>query len=582
MSFLSRSRRPAVRHPLLRVFGVAVVSLAAVLGGGEAASAHPLGNFTTNTATQVTVSPTGADLLYVVDLAEIPALKARQEIGAPTGVVPAAAATRWRRTECASIATGMRLARNGMGVELVATGSTVAFPIGQAGLTTLRLECRFESAWTRGAVADFVIVDQNFKDRLGWREITVLGSGLAVVDAGDDESIVSSSSPSNLLRTYPDGAVAAPLDQRSAAFATKIGSSAPEAASSGTSPGSTNRGNDGLTQRFQSLLDEKTITLPFAVGAMLIAVLLGGLHAMAPGHGKTLMAAYAVSRRGTRGDILAIGATVAATHTIGIMILGALVSATTVVSPDRTLRWASVVSGVLVLGVGITLVRSRLRSMGRLGGDHSHDHAHPHPHGDHGHDDPHPHGDRGHDHAHPHGDRGHDHAHPHGDDGHDHAHPHGDHGHDFADAGEDSLVRAHPSDPRFVVTSHAHGGWSHDHVLPAPGANVRKRELIAMGLAGGLVPSPSALVVLLAAIALGRVPFGIALVMAYGVGLALTLVAAGVLLVRFESGIRQWAGRLNTPARARVAVVTNALPLVSGVAIGGAGILLLVRSVGQL
>ena len=103
-----------------------------------------------------------------------------------------------------------------------------------------------------------------------------------------------------------------------------------------------------------------------------------------------------------------------------------------------------------------------------------------------------------------------------------------------------------------------------------------------MGLAGGLVPSPSALVVLLAAIALGRVPFGIALVVAYGVGLALTLVAAGVLLVRFESGIRQWAGRLDTPARARVAVVTNALPLVSGVAIGGAGILLLVRSVSQL
>ena len=83
---------------------------------------------------------------------------------------------------------------------------------------------------------------------------------------------------------------------------------------------------------------------------------------MAPGHGKTIMAAYAVSRRGSKRDILTIGATVATTHTIGVVVLGALVSATSAVSPDRTLKWASVASGLLVIGVGITLVRSRLRA----------------------------------------------------------------------------------------------------------------------------------------------------------------------------------------------------------------------------
>ena len=144
------------------------------------------------------------------------------------------------------------------------------------------------------------------------------------------------------------------------------------------------------------------------------------------------------------------------------------------------------------------------------------------------------------------------------------------------------MTRAHPDDPRFVVTSHAHGGWAHDHVLPAPGAVVRRRELVMMGLAGGLVPSPSALVVLLGAIAVGRVPFGVALVVAYGIGLAVSLVGAGLLIVRFERGVRGWSSRLSTPAGARLNALTNALPLVSGFAIAGAGVLLLARSVAQL
>lgn len=103
-----------------------------------------------------------------------------------------------------------------------------------------------------------------------------------------------------------------------------------------------------------------------------------------------------------------------------------------------------------------------------------------------------------------------------------------------------------------------------------------------MGLAGGLVPSPSALVVLLGAIALGRVPFGIALVVAYGIGLALTLVSAGLLLVRFDEGIRRWASQLSSPRAAYVNTITTALPLVSGFAIGGAGLLLVIRAAGKL
>jgi len=96
------------------------------------------------------------------------------------------------------------------------------------------------------------------------------------------------------------------------------------------------------------------------------------------------------------------------------------------------------------------------------------------------------------------------------------------------------------------------------------------------------VPSPSALVVLLAAIALGRVPFGVGLVFAYGVGLATTLIAAGLLLVRFETRVRRWTSNRNSPLGARLVVAVNALPIVSGVAIVGAGLLLVIRSVAKL
>ena len=103
-----------------------------------------------------------------------------------------------------------------------------------------------------------------------------------------------------------------------------------------------------------------------------------------------------------------------------------------------------------------------------------------------------------------------------------------------------------------------------------------------MGLAGGMVPSPSALVVLLGAIALGRIPFGIALVCAYGIGLAATLVAAGLLLVRFEGRARRWSTTHPSSLAANFAIAISALPLLSGFAIAGAGLLLVLRSLQAL
>lgn len=541
--------------------GLTLVATSALTALSAApAGAHPLGNFTTNTATRLTVSPTTISFRYTVDMAEIPALQVRQELGVVTGPVPAAVSDPWRDRTCASVGRGLEVTVGGQAAALVATPvHLLAFVPGQAGLTTLRLECGFEVARADApgaAAVPFTVRDTNFADRLGWREISAVGDGVRL--SGD----VASISRTNELRSYPSGAASSPLHQREASFsATPDASRRAPAATSSSTPSSAptsvgSRGNDGLTQRFQSLVAHRSLTIPFAIGATLLALVLGGFHALAPGHGKTIMAAYAVSRRGRKGDILAIGGTVALTHTIGILVLGTLVTASSKISPSGALRWTSIASGALVVCVGVTLVRSRLRAPRLLTAltDHDDGHgAHGHSHDEHSHDDGH---------------GSHDHPHP-------HPHPH-DHPHPAKEVG--AQVRAHPTDERFIVTSHAHGGWQHDHVLPAPGALVRRRELIAMGLAGGLVPSPSALVVLLGAIALGRIPFGLLLVVAYGIGLACTLIGAGLLMVRFESRVRRWTQSRGTVLGGGLVAVVNALPLISGLAIIGAGMLLVVRS----
>jgi nickel/cobalt transporter (NicO) family protein len=562
-----RHHRSAHRSPARVLGAVGVLAALLSLAGGGRAEAHPLGNFTTNTALHLTVHPTSVDVAYVLDLAEIPALKARQKIGAPTGTVPEGAARAFATTTCTELLGGLNITSDGHPVTLESVQPRVGFLPGQAGLSTLRLECTAQPDLPGTAdVRHFEITDTNYANRIGWREITASGDGTLVSDN------IAGVSPSHSLKAYPQGAVTSPLHETSAAFdATPAGvdpALTQTSATSATTVGLSTRGNDGITRRFESLVAGRRITPWFAFTAMLFAVILGSLHALAPGHGKTIMAAYAVTRRGDRRDILAIGATVAVTHTIGILLLGALVSATSVVTPTQTLRWASVLSGLLVMVVGGTLVRNRwsgVRSR-RVGtAPDASPHPHPLPHSDHDHDNDHAHAD---DHA-P--------AHAHADD-HAHAHTHADdHAHDHGHASENRPV-PHPTDPRFIVTSHAHGGWKHDHVLPAPGANVRRRELIAMGLAGGLVPSPSALVVLLAAIALGRLGFGIGLVVAYGTGLAGTLVGAGLMLVHFERRIRTWTTARRGPMVGRAMVAFEVLPVLSGLAMMGAGIIVVLRT----
>ncbi len=551
---IARSVRRLVR-PLGFVAAVGCLAL----WSAPAASAHPLGNFTTNTSLEVRFLSDEVTVRYTVDMAELPALRVRQQL---TGDDAGALQT-WSAQECARLGKGITI---GTGEELrsaVFGSASGTFQPGQAGLSTLRLTCTGAVALPVGLGDSVVIDDANYGGRAGWRETVVPGAGTR---STTDAPAVS---PTGILRTYDAGLV--PLR----ALHTEVTVNAYDgAAASGTpnppaSDGSTSRGSDGLSTRFQSLLSDRAQSPLVIVGALMIAMVLGAGHALAPGHGKSLMAAYVVGRRGGRRDLVVIGGTVALTHTVGVLVFTGLALASGAFAPDRTVRATGALSGVLVMGVGFNLLRTRWkrRSAAQLvtlpASSAAHEHEHEHEHSSHTHAD--------HSHAgHLHG--GHDHAH----DAHDAHDAHVD------DRARPSALRARfrptPStvDPnRWIVTEHRHGGGSHTHVLPKPGTDVSRRELAVMGVAGGMVPSPSALLVLLGAIALDRVAFGLALIIAYGIGLALTLIGAGLLMARMEHTVRRIAGRHQGGV---MSVAVSALPLVSACGLIGGGALFVVRS----
>ncbi len=230
---------------------------------------------------------------------------------------------------------------------------------------------------------------------------------------------------------------------------------------------------DALTR----LLHQRALTPWMIAAAIGIAFALGAAHALTPGHGKTIVAAYLVGSRGTLKHAAFLGGMVTFTHTISVFVLGLVtLFLFQYVMPQKVTQVLGAISGLSIVAIGGWMLFKRLRGTGHV---HSHDHPHTH------------------DHDHPHS---HDHDHPHT---HSHSHSH-----------------AH-------THSHGPGGHTHTHVPD----EISWSGLVALGASGGLVPCESALVLLLTAIALRRVGLGLVLLLSFSLGLALVLMAIGVLVI---------------------------------------------------
>ena len=417
----------------------------AALLAPAAASAHPLGNFTINRFSRVEVSGHRLYVFYVLDMAEIPTFQA--------GRIDAKAYAR-------RIAGNAHLTVAGHPARLVPLGEALAHPPGAGGLRTTRLEVVLAGPALSGPER-LSYHDSNYADRIGWKEIVV---GAHTPSRSDE------------LRAYPKDMLSSPLDVTSATAHVAPGSG-PDVAPA-LSTGQTLQAPDRIADAgFASLVGRSHLSVLVILASLAAALFWGAAHALSPGHGKTIVTAYLVGQKGTPRHAALLGLIVTATHTIGVFGLGLVTLALSqFIVPDRLYPWLNLVSGLLVVGIGATVLRARWR--------HGRHHHH-------------------------------------------HHHHHGDQGTSF-------------------------------------------RSLFAVGVSGGLLPCPSALVVLLAAISLHRVAFGLLLILAFSAGLALAITGIGLAAVLARTVFRRTSfdGRL-----------VRLLPAVSAVVILAAGLAMTVRAV---
>jgi len=481
----ARTRRAAPARRITRRVASAVAALAAALAVGAAvagpASAHPLGNFSVNHLDVVRVSADRVDVRYILDQAEIPTFRQRD-------LSPAQVLDRTR----ALVARGVTVQAGGRPVPLrLAPGGRISFPVGAGGLHTTRVELLLSArVATRGAV---VVRDATFPGRVGWRAVVVRpGAGTAV------RASVPSTDPTRGLRVYPKAVLSSPADRASARLDVEAGHgtvSAPRLDGDGVATVRGHESGDGFAGIFADASAGRGVLLFL----LLAAFGWGAVHALSPGHGKAMVAAYLVGTRGRARHAVALGMTVTVTHTIGVFALGVVTLALSqAILPEDLYPWLNLASGLLVLLVGGGVLRARVRA---ARGARDHDHG------------------------------GHDHAH----------HAHGGH------------------------HAHAHGHHHHHHDAP-----LTRRGLLAMGASAGLIPCPSALVVLLGAIAQHQVALGLLLIVAFSAGLAATLTVLGVAVVH--------AGRITARIRPSSRIVT-ALPAASAIVIVAAGLLLTARAI---
>ncbi|MFC9428957.1 sulfite exporter TauE/SafE family protein [Streptomyces sp. NPDC056987] len=580
-----RSVRSVPRRTTATALATLVTGTALALLPASAAQAHPLGNFTVSQYDGLVVAPETLRVDHVEDLAEIPAAQERGRIDTDgNDELDAAELAAWATARCDTAAAGARLTvgeGGGKAVALTAGGAKAQERPGQAGLRTLRVTCELSAPLPDDEPLRLAYHPAGVATGAGWREITARGDRMTLSESGD----LPRDSLSRRLTSYPGDLLSSPPDQASAAFTVHAGGPALAGGEDekGGSPvaGVLPRGADRWAQALTGLVARHELTLGFAAFALGVSLLLGAMHALAPGHGKTMMAAAATAGgRSSLRDVLALGLSVTMTHTLGVFALGALIVAGSAAAPTVVFA-LSIASGALVAIAGALLLRRAWRNRGRPHG-HSHGHAHGHSHSPgHGHSHGHPHG-----HTHETADKDrlpvlasahrHEPAHEHElaetsvatltverEDpehtrGHRHSHSPG-HDHDHVKDGDHAHAHAH--------------GHAHSHLPPAPGL----RGIILLGFAGGLVPSPSAVVVLVGAAALGQAWFGFLLVIAYGAGLAVTLAAAGFAVVRLrETTTRRLAAR----PRGRFLALTHRMaPFASATVVLALGCGLLLRGV---
>ncbi len=473
--------------------------------------AHPLGNFSISRYAGLRIGQSVLELRYLIDMAEIPTFLEIQE----SGMVPEAghaSVREYRDRQTAVLQAGLRVEVNGQPLTLQGVRSEIVFPPGAGDLPTLKLGIVYRAsleALCLDAPCHLHYRDTNFPGRLGWQEI------IATVEPG--LTLIQSSVPtldrSRALTEYPPELLDTPPQVLEAEIRFRQEALPSVATSTGTRQPETDRmlGTGPLPTPPRSAFTDLVTTRQLSFGtvclALAVAVGLGAFHALEPGHGKTVVAAYLVGTRGTPRHAFYLGLIVTATHTAGVYLLGVItLSLSHYIIPERLYPWLGGISGVIITVLGCRLLLQRYAHA-----LHAHGHMH-----------------------------------------------------------HDAHAHHHATSHVHEITSHAHPPL-HEEAHPQPlMETISPRALLALGMTGGMVPCPAALVVLLSAVAMHRVGFGLLLIVAFSVGLASVLIIIGLLMVSARQVLAhfQQEGRL----------ITHWLPFVSAAVITVFGVIIIVQT----
>jgi nickel/cobalt exporter len=476
--------------------------------------AHPLGNFSVNHYMRLDPGPRGLEMTYAIDLAEIPTFELLRDWGL-TASSPRDEIERRASEQARAWMRNLSLRVDGVRAEPVFESVDVAMADGAGNLPLIRITAKMKVMAASGRIE---YEDHNFEGRAGWKEI--------VIDAS--QTLLSSSSQSDqdrshALTAYPPDPLAAPPQDLRAEFVwipqapvvttskrvvpvvkpipqpASTPAPTPAAMTAKNAPAGTVVRNDFLSR----LLRRDQLPFSMILIALVVAFGLGGAHALTPGHGKTIVAAYLVGSRGTMKHAALLGAMVTITHTVSVFALGfATLFLFRFIVPEKITEILACISGLSIFILGAWMLFKRLRNS----------HQHQHHHHDHDHD-------------------------------HQHHHHHHDHTHHYHD-----------------------GAGGHSHV---PDGEITWGNLITLAVSGGLVPCESALVLLLSAIALGRVGLGLMLLLAFSLGLAGVLMATGMVVLYAKRALPARTAQSRGPWLQWIPVGSAALVTLVGMVLTG-------------
>jgi ABC-type nickel/cobalt efflux system permease component RcnA len=485
------------------------------LGSARLAFAHPMGNFSVNHYSKIEVLGDRIAVHYLIDLAEIPTFQELQQ-GNITAATNDPAVLRFIAVRGEELGRGLSLTIDNKGLPLRMTSSGVIFPPGAGGLPTMKMGFAYEAVLPPGldrSRLNIHYADSNYEGHSGWKEIVAVakaGTLLSTSVPETDRSAELSNYPTDLLNSPPQNleasleaslpfstaakssapalavnesgqkrarvpakdTAAAQLHAKSAAKFNRSGpatlsvsqsmhSAVPESPAQPEVKLESNR-QQTPRSKFTELIAAQNLSLWFLFTAAIIAVGLGALHALEPGHGKTIVAAYLVGSRGTARHAVLLGLIVTTAHTTGVCALGLVtLYASRYIVPEQLYPWLGALSGITIAVLGCYMFLRRLTGTAT---DHSH------------------------------------------------------------------------------ASGASHGHWPFSK-RPIDGAaetpmpdgaerkNVSLAQLFTLGITGGIIPCPAALVVLLSAVALHRIGLGLFLIVAFSCGLAAVLIAFGMLMV---------------------------------------------------